>query len=112
MSNHYRVGFELKFIAGEGEPFNLDQVTNQFYDELLNTEDRSPEIIDPDIAAHLDECTASVELTVAADHFIDAQVVGATAVRTALHVIGLGTPGWEAVIAGIIALSPMELQDV
>lgn len=111
MSNQYRVGLQLQFAATAGEGVDFDELTDRLYDELLAIEDRCDNIIDPDIAASLADLRVTIELVVVADRLIDAQVSGISAIRTALHTIEVGTPGWEAMIAGIVAPAPLELQN-
>lgn len=110
MTTH-RVGFTLTFHAAQPEKVDFEAVLDRFYEELLATEEREPKLTDPDIAASLAELTADVLMEINADSFIDAQVCGITLIRTALHTIEVATPGWEAAIAGIVAPSPLELQD-
>jgi hypothetical protein len=107
----YRIRFELQFVTANGNEADFDNLTDRFYEELLNVEEACPEIIDPDTAASLADLTVAVEMLVEADHLIDAQFRGLAAARTALHTIEVATPGWEAVIASITAPSPQELQD-
>jgi len=104
----FLVGFSLTFIPGRTGDHDFSDLLSRFYDELLAIEDRCPEVADPDIAASLTEFQVEVMMTVEAESLIDAQVTAITVGRTALHTIEVGTPGWEAVIAGIAAPCPAE----
>jgi hypothetical protein len=111
MTDRYHIGLSLVFKAMPGETVDFDDVTNRFYDELLNIEESCTDIHDPDLSANLENMTAVVELLVDADQLIDAQVRGISAVRTALHTIEVATPGWEAIFDGIVEPTPAELLD-
>ena len=108
MTTKFKVGFSLTFVTARPESIDFDDVLSRFYDELLDLEERCSELMDPDLTANLVDLTAEVEMIVEADSFLDAQVQAITIGRTALHTIEVGTPGWEAAIAGITAPCPVE----
>ena len=108
MTDRYHIGAELLFFAADAR-VNFDDLTDRFYEELLKLEEVDRTIIDPDIAVDLKRQTVVVELSVDADRLIDAQLHGMASIRTALHAIEVGTPGWEAEFASI--MHPRELQD-
>ncbi len=109
MTTH-QIRFSLIFVSDSPDP-DFEAVLDRLYTELLEIEERETDIIDPDLAASLTELTADVEMGVTAETIFDAQVRAITSVRTALHAIEVGTPGWEAAIASITAPTPRELQD-
>ena len=99
--NRYKVGVSLTF-AGECAG-RFDELSDRLYEELLVIEDNDGGIVDPDMAVGLRDLTASVEMLVDAAEPVSANLCAVTAIRTALHAIGVGTPGWDLAIASITA---------
>lgn len=109
MTTRYQVGYSLKFMTADSATVNLEDVLSRFYEELLGLEDQHQDMVDPDIAASLADFTCDVDMVIEAGSVLDAQVKAAVYLRTALHTIEVGTPGWEAVIASLA--KPKMLQD-
>ena len=75
-------------------PERFEQRALALLDELMTYED----VVDPDIATNNEELVIHLQFgtVVASDEpDIDASIRALSYVRTALHVIGDGTPGWE-----------------
>lgn len=111
MTTTHRVGLCLTFIAADPRKINFQALLDRLYPELLATEERESDITDPDLAASLADLTVEIEMGVEAEYVIDAQLRAIVIVRTALHAIEVGTPGWEATIAGITSPTRLDLQD-
>jgi hypothetical protein len=102
VTTRYHVGFGLAFKCS-ADTSQFDALLDRFYRELLAIEEREGTIVDPDLAASLRDLTASVEMLVDADDPVTANLCALTAIRTALHTVEVGTPGWELAIASITA---------
>jgi hypothetical protein len=91
MSERYigTLGFRVENCASDEEmEANLDSVMEQLYDD--------ERIIDPDYTASLDKRFVEFALTIESDaDFDEASVVLTSALRTAMHAAGCGTPNWE-----------------
>lgn len=93
------------YLSGEfaGLPIKgdeLDEFTDELMDQLLELEDR-PHIADPSVGASLAAGTFEVDLTIEAADSVAAHTCFMTTLRTALHAMGMGTPGWEDLIEEI-----------
>lgn len=99
-TTRYHVGFGIKAVVpSEGD---FEEFLDAVYTELLAVEERSGEIIDPDMTAKLTEHTFDVEMQVDATDVADAYVCALTVLRSALHTVGAATPRWELVIERIV----------
>jgi hypothetical protein len=107
----YRVELELRAEVPAG--YDFEAFLDRFYEHLLELE-TAPEntFVDPDLTAKLDQHTVDIEMDVIAGNALDVQICALTAVRTAIHVAGGATPGWESFIAEVTAeTKAVELQD-
>jgi len=111
MTTAIRVGLSLTFTTDTHPAADLGPILDRFYDELLDIEDREVDVEDPDMAAGMADLKADVEMTVTAESYLDAQIRTAVLVRAALHAAGVGTPGWEAIIASFAAPAETSLLD-
>lgn len=64
-------------------------------DALADLEDCVPELKDSTLSADKTTNTVRVEVSIAADSIGDALNQALACIRTAIHTIGDGTPGWE-----------------
>lgn len=79
-------------------------------DALIGVEDSDPTIADPDLAARMGSSEVDIQMTVEAEDPADAATKALCALRTAIHVIGGATPGWETASA-IMRIAPSEESD-
>ena len=70
---------------------DLDALTDQLLDALIDVDG----IEDPDVTATLAEGLVEVHATATGPSPSEAVFVAMCGLRTALHTIGQGTPGWE-----------------
>ena len=98
----YTIGLSLTFHPGSTSDAPFETLLCAMLDELLAMENRDGQVVDPDLVASLADLTAEVHMEVVAASLIDAQLSAASAVRSALHAIEVGTPGWEAAIASFV----------
>jgi hypothetical protein len=111
MTTRYLAEFGLQATVPAG--YDFEAFLDRFYTHLLDLEDSADsKIADPDMTAKLADHTFDVQMTVTSDDPIDVQLCGLTAIRTALHVAGVATPGWEVLISQVSAQTrAAELQD-
>jgi hypothetical protein len=112
MSIRYQVEFGLKATVPAN--YDFEAFLDRFYEHLLELEESpASKIVDPDMSARLAEHTFRVEMSVLSNNPIDVQMCALGAIRTALHVAGAATPGWEVLIEQITAdTRAVELQAV
>jgi hypothetical protein len=83
---------EVQFV---GDAAELEERCGLLMDALLDQESSDSAIEDPDIAADLSQTRVDVQMLVEADDPAEAMTRAQTVLRTAIHAIGDGTPGWE-----------------
>jgi hypothetical protein len=76
-------------------------------DALLGLEEADSAITDPDLAADLADGCVDVQMTVDAEDPAAAIVKALATLRSAIHVIGDATPGWETATA-IMHVAPAD----
>lgn len=76
---------------------------------LLEQERCTPEIADSAVSADRSKRVVEIEVTVQASSEHEAIAVGQAAIRSAIHVAGLGTPWWPS-HEDLVSLLPRALQ--
>lgn len=71
-----------------------DQLENDFT-EIADAFYEVEGIVDPDLELDIDRSALTFAMIIQADDEADAMVKAITSARTALHMAGKGTPGWE-----------------
>jgi hypothetical protein len=77
---------------------------------LLDLEESDPAIEDPDLASDIAIGCVDVQMIVDATDPAEAMVKAHTTLRTAIHQIGDGTPGWETNTA-VMHVAPADSAD-
>jgi hypothetical protein len=84
----------MRLIAADDHD-NLESSIDRIMEELVRLAEVNPRISDPNIGADLAAGEIEFSLTVnAAEQDVMKEAV--TAIRTAIHAAGQGTPGWPA----------------
>ncbi|MGH3545434.1 MAG: hypothetical protein ACRDPW_05870 [Mycobacteriales bacterium] len=99
MNDRYYI--EAEFSEVPCTPDELDALTDQLMEGLLDLEEHKPEICDPSIGAALGEQRLDVYLVVDAESHEAAVRIFMTCVRSTLHGIGVATPGWDEMIHSV-----------
>lgn len=114
-ATHYLVmDLEFRYTgkAGADTDENFDAFTDQVLEALADLERVDPGLGDPDITATIADREMSVSMAVEADTFADARRIFSANVRTALHVAGCQTAGWDVLEHQGQALPPARKLDL
>lgn len=79
-------------------------------DALYELDEADPAVSDADLTARLADGSVTASLVVEADDPAAAATKALCAVRTAIHAIGDGTPGWETK-TGVMRIAPAHESD-
>lgn len=105
MTTDYLVIQQVQYI---GDLARLDAMSDELADALAELE--SDVIVDPDLAVSLSTGVMDVQMVVRADYPHDAVQEAFCALRTAIHKVGGGTPGWDLHQA-IMHTAPVNLSE-
>lgn len=114
-ATHYLVmdiAFKYTGEAGTDTDANFDAFTDFVLEALADLERVDPGLADPDITATIADREMSVSMRVEADTFPDAIRIFSANVRTALHVAGCHTAGWDVLEHQGHALPPARKLDL
>lgn len=73
----------------------IDDRLDRLMDELILLAESDSSLEDPDLAADLSTCIVDVQMIVDAEDQAQAMVKALAALRTAIHAMGVATPGWK-----------------
>jgi hypothetical protein len=79
----------------------MERLVDRLMEELLKIEAGDPAITDSDLAVDLSECIVEVQMIVDAPDQAQAMVKALAALRSAIHAVGVSTPGWKTAEAKV-----------
>jgi hypothetical protein len=105
MTTRYYVEVHYRVLGGDREALDAHA------DELMDALDEEPNLVDPDVGMNYEKSTVDVCTMIDAGSEGDALNTALTAVRSVVHRIGTGTPGWERsdeqLVSGTVRLPDM-----
>jgi hypothetical protein len=114
-ATHYLVmdmEFQCTGKSGTDTDENFDAFTDCVLEALTDLERVDPGLADPDITATIADREMTVSMRIEADTFADARRIFSANVRTALHVAGCRTAGWDVLEQQGQALPPARKLDL